>query len=74
MPNSSTLTSRILLEQAKGVIAYVGVLDMDEAFTVLRRYARDHGQKLSDVAARVVNRDLPGETLIRHARSMAMLP
>lgn len=68
------LTSRILLEQAKGVIAYVGVLDMDEAFTVLRRYARDHGQKLSDIAARVINRDLPGEKLIRHARSMAILP
>ena len=67
------LTSRIVLEQAKGVIAYVGGLDMDEAFSVLRRYARDHGQKLSDIATRVVNRDLRGEELIRHARPTSNL-
>ena len=68
------LTSRIVLEQAKGVIAYVGGLDMDEAFSVLRRYARDHGQKLSDIATRVVNRDLRGEELIQHARPTSNLP
>ena len=68
------LTSRIVLEQAKGVLAYVGGLDMDEAFSVLRRYARDHGQKLSDIATRVVNRDLRGEELIQHARPTSNLP
>lgn len=68
------LTSRIVLEQAKGVIAYVGALDMEEAFSVLSRYARDHGEKLSEVATRVVNRELRGEELILHARWNSILP
>jgi hypothetical protein len=36
------LTSRIVLEQAKGVLASVGHLEMEDAFKVLRRYTRDH--------------------------------
>jgi GAF domain-containing protein len=68
------LRSRIVLEQAKGVIAHTGGLEMDDAFTVLRRYARDHGHKLSDVARQVVARDLRGQVLLDHARSAAILP
>jgi hypothetical protein len=41
------LNSRIVLEQAKGVLASVGKLDMNTAFTVLRSYARDRGAKVS---------------------------
>ncbi|HXH78451.1 GAF and ANTAR domain-containing protein [Nocardioides sp.] len=67
------LASRIALEQAKGVVASSGGLEMEEAFAVLRRYARDHGQKLSAVAAQVVNRELRGETLVQHARSAAVI-
>ena len=70
----NALSSRVILEQAKGVVSYVGKLDMDDAFAVLRRYARDHGERLSDVASRVVNRELSGDTLIQHARSAAILP
>ena len=66
------LDSRIVIEQAKGVIAYVGELGMDDAFTLLRRYARDHGLKLSEVSTRVVNRQLPGILLIEHARALAL--
>ncbi len=47
---------------------------MDTAFTVLRRYARDHGEKLSDVARGIVSRDLPGEAVLEKARSMSLLP
>ncbi|NPD03520.1 GAF and ANTAR domain-containing protein [Nocardioides sp. zg-1308] len=68
------LTSRITVEQAKGVIAYAGDLSMDDAFAVLRRYARDHGIKLSVTASRVVDRDLKYELLIQHARAAAVLP
>ena len=68
------LNSRVVLEQAKGVIAASGELEMDVAFAVLRRYARDHGLRLSEVAAEVVGRGLPVDVLLRHGRSAAILP
>lgn len=68
------LTSRIVLEQAKGVLAHAGHLEMHDAFAVLRRYARDHGRKLSAVAEQVVNRELRGQELLDYARSAAILP
>ena len=70
----NALTSRIVVEQAKGVLAHTGELDMETAFAVLRRYARDHGRRLAEVAAQVVSRDLSGQTLIEHARFAAVLP
>ena len=48
------LNSRIVIEQAKGVIAERAQLDMDDAFTWLRRYARSHNQLLVDVARAVI--------------------
>lgn len=68
------LTSRVVVEQAKGVIAHSGNLEMDAAFAVLRRYARDHGRKLSDVAAEIVRRELPHDAVMQHARSVALIP
>lgn len=60
------LTSRITLEQAKGIVAHSANLDMHDAFTVLRQYARRNNLKLTDVASRVVDRSLRSETLIGH--------
>lgn len=60
------LTSRIVLEQAKGVIAHSGNVKMDVAFAVLRTYAREHGRKLSAVAGEVVDRKLRAETVLEH--------
>jgi transcriptional regulator with GAF, ATPase, and Fis domain len=68
------LTSRIVVEQAKGVIAQAGGLEMADAYAVLRRYARDHSRKLSKVASEVVHRVLSQEALVEHARSTAVLP
>lgn len=62
------LSSRVVLEQAKGVIASSGGLEMEAAFAVLRHYARSHGRRLSEVAAEVVDRRLRADTLIDHAR------
>ena len=70
----NALTSRIVVEQAKGVLAHAGEIDMAAAFTVLRRYSRDHGRKLSAVAGAVVARELPHEALLEHARAASILP
>lgn len=68
------LASRVLIEQAKGVLAQAGRLEMGNAFAVLRRYARDNRRKISEVAAEVVRRDLSYEELLKHASAAAMLP
>lgn len=49
----TALNSRILIEQAKGVVAERTGLPMAEAFQVLRAHARNNGRRLSDVAADV---------------------
>jgi hypothetical protein len=44
------LNSRIVIEQAKGVVAERTGLDMDQAFARLRHHARNHNLRLVDVA------------------------
>lgn len=48
------LTSRIIIEQAKGVLAERQHLDMHDAFAHLRNHARNHNRRLGDVALDVV--------------------
>jgi GAF domain-containing protein len=50
------LNSRVVIEQAKGVIADRDQVSMDVAFATLRKHARDHNLKLGDVAFAVVRR------------------
>ncbi|MEU8241097.1 ANTAR domain-containing protein [Actinoplanes missouriensis] len=49
------LNSRIVIEQAKGAVAYANGVSVDEAFTRIRNYARNHNRKLTDVAHALVN-------------------
>jgi GAF domain-containing protein len=49
------LNSRVLIEQAKGVIAYTSQVNMEEAFRRLRSYARSNNQSLQDTAASVID-------------------
>ncbi|MEV6410827.1 GAF and ANTAR domain-containing protein [Kribbella sp. NPDC051718] len=51
----AALNSRILIEQAKGVLAERSGVDVDEAFALLRAYARNNGSQLSAVAAAVIS-------------------
>jgi GAF domain-containing protein len=50
------LDSRVLIEQAKGVLASQYGIGTDEAFERLRRHSQNHNQKLMDVARAVVDR------------------
>lgn len=64
------LNSRMVLEQAKGLLAQQGDLDMPEAFAAIRRFAHDRGERLTDVARALVSRDLTASTMLTqvHAR------
>lgn len=50
----SALASRVVVEQAKGFLREILGVSVEEAFTVLRGYSRDHGQHLTDVARRLM--------------------
>lgn len=53
------LDTRVVLEQAKGVLAHQGGLEMPEAYRAMVQYARDHNLKLGDLARALVQRTLP---------------
>jgi GAF domain-containing protein len=52
---SVALNSRVVIEQAKGVISERAGVDLAEAFSRLRAYARNHNLRLTDVAAAAVD-------------------
>ncbi len=54
----AALNSRIVIEQAKGVISHTRGVSIDDAFALMRQYARSHSVGLSIVAARIVDRSL----------------
>jgi len=52
---SAALTSRVVIEQAKGVISERSGTDLAEAFSRMRNYARNHNLRLTDVAQEAVD-------------------
>lgn len=54
----NALSSRIVIEQAKGVVAETSHLSMDDAFQRIRTYARAHQATLGSVAQRLVEGEL----------------
>ncbi|MER5660157.1 GAF and ANTAR domain-containing protein [Streptomyces mirabilis] len=58
----TALNSRVLIEQAKGKLSERQSIDMEQAFTALRGYARAHNRRLSDVARAFIDdsEPLPG--------------
>ncbi len=52
------LNTRIVIEQAKGVVAERADLDMEHAFARLRRHARNHNLRLTDVAHAISSKAL----------------
>jgi GAF domain-containing protein len=57
------LDSRVVIEQAKGVVAERRGVDMETAFTTLRNHARNHNLRLADVAQGIVDRTIPTSAL-----------
>ncbi|MFI6049974.1 ANTAR domain-containing protein [Streptomyces violascens] len=51
------LDSRIVVEQAKGYLSHHRGRGVEEAFSVLRGYARAHQSKLTEVARSVLKGD-----------------
>lgn len=51
----TALNSRVMIEQAKGVLSVRLGVDMDSAFTALRGYARSHNLKLGDLARTILD-------------------
>lgn len=52
------LDSRVLIEQAKGVVAEARSVSVDEAFQRIRAWSRNHNAAIRDVAAQVVHEGL----------------
>ena len=61
----AALNSRVIIEQAKGVLGERQKLDMDAAFALLRTYARNNNLRLGEVARGVVEGSLDPEVLLR---------
>jgi AmiR/NasT family two-component response regulator len=58
----TALDSRVVIEQAKGMLAAWHELPLERAFEVLRRGARSHQMRIHELARRVVEeRRTPAE-------------
>jgi hypothetical protein len=51
----SALTNHVIVEQAKGLLRQLLDVSVEEAFALLRTYARDNGDHLTDVARRLMS-------------------
>jgi len=60
----TALNSRVLIEQAKGVLAERLHVDVADAFTLLRNGARSHNRRLSELAQAIIDgsEQVPGAT------------
>lgn len=57
------LNSRVVIEQAKGMVAERLGLEMEQAFARLRTHARNHNLRLADVARDVIEGTLGAAAL-----------
>jgi len=63
------LHTRVIVEQAKGMLAERAGLDVDEAFGLLRTYSRNHNLRLRGIAADLVGGTLPLDDVLGGARA-----
>ena len=60
----TALQSRIVIEQAKGILARTLGVSIDQAFSLLRKNARDRGTKLHNLAADIAASPMQAETTL----------
>jgi AmiR/NasT family two-component response regulator len=58
------LDSRVLIEQAKGALAEALTMTMEEAFSALRSYARNHNMTLHEVASGITTRRMAPAAIV----------
>ncbi|MBA3652690.1 MAG: GAF and ANTAR domain-containing protein [Actinobacteria bacterium] len=61
------LNSRIIIEQAKGMVSERLDVDMEQAFTTLRSHARNNNLRLADLAEAVIAGTVPASSLVAPA-------
>ena len=59
----TALTSRVIIEQAKGILAHHSGLPMDQAFNLLRDYSRSNNTRLALVARALAEATLDPDTV-----------
>lgn len=65
----TALNNRVTIEQAKGVLAHAGGVDMDHAFQALRAYGRSHNARLSDIARLIVAQTIAPNVVLDPSRT-----
>ncbi|EME51366.1 ANTAR domain-containing protein [Amycolatopsis decaplanina] len=58
------LDSRVIIEQAKGIVSAQLEIDPGAAFRLLRRYARSHNRRISDLCELIVTRRVTASDLV----------
>jgi GAF domain-containing protein len=61
----AALDSRILIEQAKGILAERAGMSIGDAFSYLRNYARNHNQQLTEVCRTLIDGTLNLDDLVQ---------
>jgi len=70
----AVLTSRIVIEQAKGFVREILDVPVEEAFAVLRAYSHAHGEHLTDVARRLMTDRIARPGLVASIIEFATAP
>jgi hypothetical protein len=71
---NAALTSRIVVDQAKGFLSQRLELSVDDAFALLRRYARTHGDHLTELSRRLVTEPAGRQTILAAMTQMVGAP
>jgi hypothetical protein len=70
----SALTSRVIVEQAKGFLRGVLDVSVEEAFRLLRSHARARGEHLTDIAHRLMADRQSRPTLVAELAELLAAP